>query len=331
MKTFLKICLLAIIPLAILGFSIFEKTEIYSSIFKFRGVELAVAERLTTNFGDPKQLIISRQNNPREFDDLWNLIKKNTKHPLPNWTPKVISRFAVENGTAVTLPVNGKVILVPRNIPVVALKVPYSGVSKGKPGKEDSFIVGTVSDIERWLQGERANVRFIFDILIASFSVILGLLVEFKLKNWGESMKQDNTYEILKVFYDEMIKHGTTHKCIMIDIDDKFLKTLKTNSKIKISIEEAREVIDKCIANEWIEHGVMGNQYGGLQLTTSGLGLVKSKLQKIEESANRTLLKKVSDFVDEHKGVFVLLSFIISAFSLLVAIFALYISYTKGN
>ena len=183
LKTFLKICLLAIIPLAILGFGVFEKTEIYSSVFKFRGVELAIAERLTTNFGDPKQLIITRQNNPREFDDLWNLIKKNTKYPLPNWTPKVISRIAVENGTAVTLPDKGKVILVPRNIPVVALKVPPGMVSKGESGKENWFMVGTVSDIERWLQGERANVRFIFDILIASFSIFLGILVEFKLKN----------------------------------------------------------------------------------------------------------------------------------------------------
>jgi len=181
LKTFLKISLLAIIPLAILGFGVFEKTEIYSSIFKFKGVELAIAEKLTTNFGNPKQLIITRQNNPREFDDLWNLIKSNTKYPLPNWTPKVISRIAVENGTAVTLPEKGKVVLVPRNIPVVALKVPPSAVSKGEAGKKEWFMVGTVSDIERWLQGERANVRFVFDILVVSFSIILGILVEFKL------------------------------------------------------------------------------------------------------------------------------------------------------
>ena len=136
LKTFLKISLLAIIPLAILGFNIFEKTEIYSSIFKFRGVELAIAERLTTNFGTPKQLIITRQDNPQEFDDLWNLIKRNTKYPIPNWTPKVISRIAVENGTAVTLPEKGKVVLVPRNIPVVALKAPPSAVSKKKRVKK---------------------------------------------------------------------------------------------------------------------------------------------------------------------------------------------------
>lgn len=56
-----------------------------------------------------------------------------------------------------------------------------SAVSKGEAGKKDWFMVGTVSDIERWLQGERANVRFFFDILVVSFSIILGILVEFKL------------------------------------------------------------------------------------------------------------------------------------------------------
>jgi len=168
-------------PLAILGFGVFEKTEIYSSIFKFRGVELAIAERLTTNFGNPKQLIITRQNNPHEFDALWNLIKKNTNNPIPDWTPEVISRIAVENGVAVTLPDKGKVVLVPRNIPVVALRISPSAVSKGKAGKEDWFMVGTVSEIETWLKCERENVRLIFDMLIVSFSIILGILVEFRL------------------------------------------------------------------------------------------------------------------------------------------------------
>ena len=82
--------------------------------------------------------------------------------------------------------------------------------------------------------------------------------------------------------------------------DDEFLKTLKDVSKININIEEAQKTIDKCIANEWVEHYEMGNPYGGLRLTTSGLGYVKSKLRKIEENAKRTFLKKISDFVDEH-------------------------------
>ena len=183
LKIFLKVSLLAIIPLAIFGFGVFEKTEVYSTLFKFKGVELAIAERLVTNFGDPKRLVITREKNPVEFDDLWHLIKNNTQYSIPNWNPKIISRIAVENGTFVTLPDKGKVVLVPRNVPVIAIKESVEAVSRGEATKEDWFMVGTIADIEEWLKGERAGLRFIFDLSIALFSIGLGIIVEFILKD----------------------------------------------------------------------------------------------------------------------------------------------------
>jgi len=142
---------------------------------------------------------------------------------------------------------------------------------------------------------------------------------------------KDNTFEILKVFYDEMIKTGSTHKCVMKDIDNDFLDRLYSISKNRVSIEYAKQVVDLCIANEWLKHAAIGNQYGCLRLTTSGLGVVKSKIRQFEEISDRTLIKKLSDYIDDHKGVFVLLSFTVSFFSLLVAVSALYISFSKGN
>ena len=148
LKFFLKISLLALIPLAIFAFGVFEKTEVYSTLFKLKGVELAIAERLVTNFGDPKRLIITRKENTVEFDDLWHLIKNNTQHSIPNWNPKTISRIAVENGSFVTLPDKGKVVLVPKNVPVIAIKESVEAVKRGEVTKEDFFMVGTIADIE---------------------------------------------------------------------------------------------------------------------------------------------------------------------------------------
>ena len=181
MKSILKITLLAIIPLAILGFNLFEKTGIYKKLFKFTGVESALQEKLTTNFGSPKRLIIVRNDDPQEFDHLWNIIKSNCHKDLPSWTPKIISRVAIENGSSVTLPDIGKIILVPREVPVIALNASYQDVTEGKATKEHMFMIGTVGDIDKWFNESKANVRFIFDLILSVCSITLGIILEFVL------------------------------------------------------------------------------------------------------------------------------------------------------
>lgn len=182
MKSILKIVLLAIIPLAILGFNVFEKTGFYNRLFKFAGVKSALEERLTTNFGSPKRLVIIRNDNPQEFDHLWNIIRNNCPKDLPSWTPKIISRVAIENGSSVTLPDLGEVVLVPREVPVIALNASYQDVAEGKATKEHMFMVGTVGDIDKWFRESKANVRFVFDLILAMCSIALGVVLEFVLK-----------------------------------------------------------------------------------------------------------------------------------------------------
>jgi hypothetical protein len=180
-KTLLKIFLLMIVPLMVLGFNVFEKTEIYSFVFKTGGVESAIINKLTTNFDNPKKLIIT-QHDDKEFDHVWQLIKENTKHPVPNWKPQIISRIAVENGTSVTLPNRGKIILVPENTPIIALKATPQEVSQGKATGNDSFMVGTIGDLKSWLERKKKSVRATIDMLIVIVSIILGLFVEFGFK-----------------------------------------------------------------------------------------------------------------------------------------------------
>jgi len=181
-ESILKIMLLAIIPIGILGFNLFEETGFYSKLFKFTGVESALSEKLTTNFGGNHRMIILRDEDAREFDHLWNIVKKNCKKEIPSWTPIIISRSVVENGTFVTLPELGEVVLVPREVPVYALRYILEDINKRKKFDEDMFFIGTVGDIEKWLKESKANIRFIFDIIISIISIIIGILWEFNNK-----------------------------------------------------------------------------------------------------------------------------------------------------
>jgi hypothetical protein len=61
-----------------------------------------------------------------------------------------------------------------------------------------------------------------------------------------------------------------------------------------IDLEQLKKYADRCLANEWIEHIVMGvGKYGQLSITTTGLGVVRSRQRKEEALSKRTLFKKI--------------------------------------
>jgi len=145
-------------------------------------VENALHGKLTTNYGSKKKLIILRDEDPVEFDHLWNFIKKNCDKKLPNWTPVIITRCAIENGSSVNIPEIGEVILIPREVPIFLINATYKEVDEGEATLDDVFLVGTVGDIDKWLKESKANIRFIFDIIISMISIIIGILLEFNNK-----------------------------------------------------------------------------------------------------------------------------------------------------
>ena len=65
----------------------------------------------------------------------------------------------------------------------------------------------------------------------------------------------------------------------------------------------------------------MAGKYGQLGLTTTGLGVVRSRQRKAEALANRISLKKVSDYIEDHKGLFVALGAAIAVAGLLLKLF----------
>jgi hypothetical protein len=128
--------------------------------------------------------------------------------------------------------------------------------------------------------------------------------------------------DILVVFVEEMESRGKSRKIIRLDIDESMVERINTQKGSKIDLEKLHKYADICLANEWLEHTVMGGKYGSLSITTTGLGVVRSRQRKAEVLANRSLPKKFSDYIEDHKGLFILLGAAIAIAGLLIKLFA---------
>jgi hypothetical protein len=136
--------------------------------------------------------------------------------------------------------------------------------------------------------------------------------------------KKQNIYEcdILRVFADEMDENGVNRKLVRLDIDESMVSKIAIKSNSVISFEDLKKLADKCIANEWLEPTVMGaGKYGQLMLTATGLGVIRSRQRKDEMMKKRSLLKKTSDYIEDHKGLFVALGVAVALAGLLVRLF----------
>ena len=128
---------------------------------------------------------------------------------------------------------------------------------------------------------------------------------------------------ILAIFIDEMDSKGVKRKLVRLDIDESMLETINKRKGKTLDLEKLHSYADRCLANEWLEHTVMGvGKYGQLSITTRGLGVIRSRQRKDEALANRTLFKTFSDYIETHKGFFIFLSAAITITALLTKLFA---------
>lgn len=136
-------------------------------------------------------------------------------------------------------------------------------------------------------------------------------------------MKQHVSEEdILRVFVEEMETRGENRKLVSLDVNQPMLERINSAKGSNIDLEQLRRMADRCLANEWLEHTVMGaGKYGHLSLTTTGVGVVRSRQRKEDALAKRTLLKKASDYIEDHKGLFVALGAAIAVMGLLLNVF----------
>ena len=137
--------------------------------------------------------------------------------------------------------------------------------------------------------------------------------------------KNFDEYDFTDLFYQEMLAAGQAHNLIRLSVNARMVEDIYEKTTISVTEFDLQKLADICLANSWVEPTALGNgQYGNLQLTTAGLGVAKSKRKQTELQNNRSVFKKTSDYIEEHKGLFILLGF-------LIALAGLLIKYYGGN
>jgi hypothetical protein len=180
MEIVLKVLLILVIPAILLGYNIFEGSPLYRLLIGTLQIDKALKTKFLTQYGGHGKLILGREAGGEEFQSVWNLIKSNSEANLPEGEPYWISRLAIENGAAVTLPTGKKVVLIPESSPLFVF---FCSNPIEKCPNDEVIQVGTIRDLRVWAQDKEKAVRFSFDLIVSLISIVVGLLIEFKLKN----------------------------------------------------------------------------------------------------------------------------------------------------
>ena len=135
------------------------------------------------------------------------------------------------------------------------------------------------------------------------------------------SKKQATEFDLLQLYVKQMEREGSNRKLVRINIDESVVKQLSA-AGFSTTIAQAQQLADRCLANEWLEHTVMGGKYIDLALTASGFGIVRSRQLRQQQLESRSWLKRVSDYIEDHKGLFIALGVVIALAGLLAKVFS---------
>jgi hypothetical protein len=117
-------------------------------------------------------------------------------------------------------------------------------------------------------------------------------------------------FKILNHVIDVMESRGSTSKVVTLSIDQKLVEEINNGNKSSYTLKELEKAADKCLAHEWIEYAALGSKYECLRITPKGVGAARSKHKAEELKSSRSFMKKTSDYIEDHKGLFVVLGFI---------------------
>ena len=135
------------------------------------------------------------------------------------------------------------------------------------------------------------------------------------------SNKSPTEFDLLQVYVEEMEAQGIKHNLVRLDINESLAERIGIEMGSEVTLEQLQVTTDRCLANNWLEHTCLGNKYQMLSLTSTGFGVVRSRQRKEESLANRSFLKKISDYIEDHKGLFIALGAIIAIVGLLIKLF----------
>lgn len=131
--------------------------------------------------------------------------------------------------------------------------------------------------------------------------------------------KKATEYDLLRVFVLRMEEDGVPRNVIHLDVDQAAADLMRDKLNVVATLEDVQRIADKCLAHEWLEHQFLGaGQYGSLSLTATGHGVVRSLQVKEAAKASRSILKRASDYVEDHKGLFVVIGVLIALAGVLI-------------
>ncbi|MBU3825186.1 MAG: hypothetical protein H9917_10240 [Candidatus Oceanisphaera merdipullorum] len=123
-------------------------------------------------------------------------------------------------------------------------------------------------------------------------------------------------FKILNTVLDYMESKGTTYKLVEITIDEELVEGINAVNKSSHTLEELQKAVDKCFAHEWLKRRVMGgDKYTHLQIIPKGIGAARSKQRSDELKKSRSFLKRTSDYIEDHKGLFIVFGFLLALFT----------------
>ena len=104
------------------------------------------------------------------------------------------------------------------------------------------------------------------------------------------------------------------------DVDHELVEKLYERYGVQPSIDELKTIVDRCYARQWLDRTCMGSsRHSGFKLTSKGMGIANSKRKSQQRRQSRPLVKKVSDYMEDHKGLFILAGFLITLASLIIS------------
>ena len=116
--------------------------------------------------------------------------------------------------------------------------------------------------------------------------------------------KKVSEEDILEVFVEKMKAEGLTLNSVTLNVDNSMVDKINNAKETNIDLEQLHELAKRCIANEWIIRLETNRSYNCFQLSTKGLGVINSRQIKEGILTKRTWLKKASDYIKDHEGLF---------------------------
>jgi len=120
-----------------------------------------------------------------------------------------------------------------------------------------------------------------------------------------------------------MESNGVTYNLVRLSINEELVEEINSVNKTSFTLSDLQKAADKCLAHEWLTHFCLGrDRYAHLQITPKGIDAARLQQKAEQLKASRSLLKKISDYIEDHKGLFLVFGFILGIATLALKILA---------